>query len=116
MEKLSSTELYENYCRSALVRLLKSVGLDVAYSRAKGNYLWYQNESGPVKILDLIGGYGATLHGHNHPKLVEYFQTLLQDETPVLAQASIRSGAGQLAQKLNEIFGDHKVIFTNSRA
>ena len=114
METQSTIESYENYCRPALVRILKSVGLDVAYYRAKGNYLWWQSASGPVKVLDLIGGYGSTLHGHNHPALVKYFQTLLKQQTPVLTQASIRSGAGELAKKLNELLGDYKVIFTNS--
>ncbi len=62
---------YEKFCRPELTRLLKAMDLDVVYKKAEGNYLWRMYQGSLLKVLDLAGGYGANLFGHNHPELIK---------------------------------------------
>lgn len=80
--------------------------------------MWARTATGAVRpVLDLAGGYGAGLFGHNHPALVEEAQRLLTDRVPAHAQASIRSGAGELAAALGErVGGEFVCLFSNSGA
>ena len=63
---MKGTEAYRTLVRPGLCELLGLVRLDVAYERAEGCYLWYRG----TRVLDLVGGYGTLLLGHNHPDLV----------------------------------------------
>lgn len=107
---------YGRYCRPELVRLLEAVNLDVAYERAEGDRLWYERDGEPVEVLDLVGGYGAGLFGHHHPALVAEARRLFDEQRPVFAQGSIRSGAAALARALADRLGDYVTILTNSGA
>ena len=109
-----TVDAYQHYCRPKLVSLLQALNLDVVYDRAEGDYLWQKQQNQQIKILDLVGGYGANLFGHHHQELVAEAQSLLINKIPLFAQASCRSGAAQLAQALSEIVGDYVTIFTNS--
>ena len=56
------------YHQPHLTALLRSLGLDVHYHRAKGNSVYYFNEVGDeIEVLDLVSGYGSLLLGHGHP-------------------------------------------------
>lgn len=105
---------YGRYCRPGLVRILEAVGLDAVYERAEGDRLWRRHGEQLVEVLDLVGGYGTNLFGHNHPELTAELKRLLDDKAPNLAQASIRSGAARLAKALCGRLGDYVVILTNS--
>jgi acetylornithine/succinyldiaminopimelate/putrescine aminotransferase/predicted amino acid dehydrogenase len=90
-----------------LFELLHAVGLDVTYHRARGDTLTYRNEEGAdVEVLDLLGGYGAAILGHNHPAIVACAREALDQERPFLAQASVRGAAGRLAERLSEVVGE----------
>jgi acetylornithine/succinyldiaminopimelate/putrescine aminotransferase/predicted amino acid dehydrogenase len=107
-------EAYERYVRPLAARRLASIGLDVVYERAEGDYLWVRRGEELVRTLDLVGGYGANLLGHNHPEIVAEARRLLDESVPVLAQASIRGAAARLAEALCRRLGDYIVILTNS--
>ena len=107
-------ENYGNYCRPLLYQLLKSLHLDIAYHRAEGDKLWYVKNAQNIEVLDLVGGYGANLFGHNNPLLLEEIKKLYTEKLPFLVQGSCRTGAGQLAKALCDILGDYVVILTNS--
>src|ERR1051326_3186280 len=107
---------YGRFCRPNLVQLLEAMGVEAPYERAEGDFLWQNRDGRLVKVLDLVGGYGALLFGHNHPELVNELQRALCDKAPMLAQGSIRSSAGKLARALNErLGGDYMGNFTKSR-
>jgi acetylornithine/succinyldiaminopimelate/putrescine aminotransferase/predicted amino acid dehydrogenase len=93
---------YAAYCRPKLADLLASVGLDVVYEKARGAFLYREGSSGtPIPVLDLVGGFGAGLLGHNNPELKATLTARLDADTPFLAQCSRREEAGLLAESLN---------------
>ena len=105
---------YGHFCRPAMVPLLEALGLDATYLMAEGDYLYYRRNGSLVKVLDMLGGYGANLFGHHHPALVAEARRLLDARVPINAQASCRGGAARLAEALCRRVGDYVVTFTNS--
>ncbi len=106
------------YTRPMMYDLLKTLRLDIEYNRGAGDYLYYKNESGEeVSVLDLAGGFGATILGHNHPEIKKVIKKCVDREIPMHAQGSIRESAGKLASRLSSLYpGKEKriVMFSNS--
>ncbi len=93
---------YARFLKPRVAEVLDAVGLDRAYSRAEGDYLFYRDAAGAeVRVLDMLGGFGASLLGHNHPLLVARAQEALARQRPFNAQASVRELAGALAARLS---------------
>ena len=107
---------YGHYCRPGLVRMLHALSLDAVYERGEGDRLWQRQGTELIEVLDLVGGFGANLFGHNNPELVAEERRLLDEKVPTLAQGSCRGGAARLAKALCERLGDYVTIFTNSGA
>jgi acetylornithine/succinyldiaminopimelate/putrescine aminotransferase/predicted amino acid dehydrogenase len=105
---------YGRFCKPGIVPLLEALGMDATYVKAEGDYLYYDRRGTLVRVLDLLGGYGANLFGHHHPELAAEARRLLDVKAPIHAQASCRDGAGRLAQELCRRIGDYVVTFTNS--
>jgi acetylornithine/succinyldiaminopimelate/putrescine aminotransferase len=103
---------------------LASLGLGVEYTRSKKDSLYYRDANGDeVEVLDLVGGYGSTILGHNNPAIIEYAKSLLDSGTPIHAQISRHPYANDLAWALNTITHrefdtdeNYAVIFANSGA
>ena len=90
----------------ALHELLQLLKLDKKYHRAEGNFLYTKTENNlEQQYLDLAGGYGANLLGHNHPELVDTMVQALQDKIPVHAQLSVRNESALLAHRINKEVG-----------
>jgi acetylornithine/succinyldiaminopimelate/putrescine aminotransferase len=113
-------ELAEPY----LAERLSSFGLAVEYIRAEGNTLYYRGDNGrEIPVLDLVGGFGSAILGHNNPEIVAYAKSLLDERTPTCAQFSLHPYANDVARKINTIIqrelGDSEpyfAIFANSGA
>jgi len=112
----TASAIYGKYARPLVARYLASIGLDAVYHRAEGDYLWMLRGEKEVRVLDLVGGFGANLLGHHHPEIIAEARRLLLMGVPVHAQGSIRAGAGLLAEQLCRRLGDYVVVFTNSGA
>ncbi|EFL33839.1 putrescine aminotransferase [Streptomyces viridochromogenes DSM 40736] len=103
---------------------LSSLGLGVEYIRSQGNTLFYRDDQGAeIPVLDLVGGYGSAILGHNNPDIVAYAKSLLDEGTPIHAQFSRHPYANDLAWKINGIiqreFGTdehYAAVFANSGA
>jgi acetylornithine/succinyldiaminopimelate/putrescine aminotransferase len=92
---------FAEHVKPLLAARLRAIGLDVAYHRARGDRLVRRDERGAdLEVLDMIGGFGASLFGHNHPALVARAVDLLRREVPIQAQASLRPATGLLGQRL----------------
>lgn len=88
--------------------LLETAGLMVEFTRARGDHLYYLDENGKERqVLDLVGGFGSTLLGHNHPELVELLTRCLAQQRPVHAQGSRRQQASELKQALADYLHQH---------
>ncbi len=99
-----SISRYQQHVKPQLSKILAALGLDVAYTRAEGDTLYYRGvDGGEVAVLDLIGGYGSTILGHHHPAITAAAHELLDRQVPVHAQFSLRERAGELAARLNHI-------------
>ncbi|MCA9604467.1 MAG: aminotransferase class III-fold pyridoxal phosphate-dependent enzyme [Myxococcales bacterium] len=90
-------ETYRACCRPRTAERLAALGLDRVYVRGQGDYL--VDDQGE-QILDLVGGYGATMFGHNHPRIVGALVEALGEGRPFAAQASVRGRAAELASRL----------------
>ncbi|WP_448664665.1 aminotransferase class III-fold pyridoxal phosphate-dependent enzyme [Sphingomonas sp. CJ20] len=106
---------YAEYARPRTAELLRILSLDKPYIRAHDDYLCYRDEAGDeVEVLDLAGGYGSLILGHNHPELRRLAISQLRQEMPTHAQMSIRGEAGLLCRdldaELHAATGRHFVI------
>jgi acetylornithine/succinyldiaminopimelate/putrescine aminotransferase/predicted amino acid dehydrogenase len=89
-----------------LMETLAAIRLDIVYHRGAGDSLYYHGPDGEeIEVLDLLGGFGASLFGHNHPELVAAARRVLDEQRPFNAQASARGRAGLLAQRLSDLVG-----------
>jgi acetylornithine/succinyldiaminopimelate/putrescine aminotransferase/predicted amino acid dehydrogenase len=95
---------FTDYVQPRMGRVFTALGLDVEYERAEGNTMYHRDERGePVPVLDLMGGYGSLILGHNHPELVAHAKALLDGNRAVHAQFSLREEAGRLAAALSDV-------------
>ncbi|WP_439673573.1 aminotransferase class III-fold pyridoxal phosphate-dependent enzyme [Embleya sp. MST-111070] len=112
------------YAEALLTGMLGTFGLDVQYVRAERNSLYYLDDTGTeVPVLDLIGGWGSLMLGHNHPEIVAYAKELLDTGWPVHSQHSAHPVADQVGAVLNGILGrefpgaePYSIGFANSGA
>ncbi|QEG38252.1 aminotransferase class III-fold pyridoxal phosphate-dependent enzyme [Roseimaritima ulvae] len=102
--------------KPGLHNLLSAMGMDLTYHRASGDFLFYRDSGdAEVQVLDLVGGYGTLLLGHNHPGVLAAATEFLQSGNVNHAQGSLRQGAQQLANVLNaRLRGDFCAVFANS--
>jgi len=113
---MNNTQLYKDHCRPKLTELLQALKLDKTYVRAEGNYM--QTDSGD-EVLDLVGGFGCTILGHNHPDIIAEATQALQEHIAINAQGSIRADSARLAQRLSDLTESQQgycVNFSNSGA
>ena len=98
------SSLYRQFVKPRLAESLAVMGLDVTYHRAQGNYVYAHDEAGnELEILDMVGGNGSLLFGHNHPRVVADLRDALAGGMIVHGQLSIRREAGLLAETLSSI-------------
>ena len=96
-----ATALYGEFAKPYVAKLLNLLSIDRVYTRAQGDYLTDANGN---EVLDLLGGYGSTLLGHNHPLLVKALCDAYAANVPTNVQGSVREPAARLAQRLNRLF------------
>lgn len=102
---LDETTTFAQHSRPEQARLLRALNLDVVFSSAAKDTLVAHGMQSGAPILDLVGGHGAALFGHNHPHLVQVAGESLARQTPFAAQASVRAAAGDLCARLSRRVG-----------
>ena len=108
---------YQTYCKPSLSSALSAMGLDKRFHRAQGSQLYYLDQAShkEVEVLDLLGGYGAVLLGHNHPELIKTAVANFQEGRPFNNQFSLRQASGRLAERLNQILREETSAFEDFR-
>jgi ornithine--oxo-acid transaminase len=79
------------------VRVLKTIGYDRVYTRAKGPYLYDQDDQ---EYLDLLSGFGVYAMGRNHPTVIEALRDVLDNNLPDMVQMDVSLLSGLLAEAL----------------
>jgi ornithine--oxo-acid transaminase len=107
--------LHEQYLNGQIVKVLKTIGFDVAYTRAEGPYLF---DAEGNRYLDLLSGWGVFALGRNHPKLIEVLTDVLRGGLPHLVQMDVTVLSGLLAERLVARMpaGLEKIFFCSSGA
>lgn len=101
---MNTNQMYTTYCKPMLGKLLSVVRLDKVYTKAEENYLYYTDNTGEIiKVVDFLGGYGASLFGHNNEELVQTALDFFKNKIPFNAQASCRGKSALLGEKLNNM-------------
>ncbi|MGW1677384.1 aminotransferase class III-fold pyridoxal phosphate-dependent enzyme [Saccharopolyspora sp. NPDC002376] len=99
---------FARYARPEFARLFRALNLDVTYRAGQGDHLTAESPGDPgtgTEVLDLVGGAGSSLFGHNHPALLEVARRCFDEQLPFNAQASVRPGAAELAERLSAVVG-----------
>ena len=98
----AESELYGRYGRRAIGERLAAIGTDKNYVRAQGNTLTYSENGRLTEVLDMVGGFGSLVLGHNHPEIVRLQKTMIAEKAPSHAQYSNNHHAGLLCQELSQ--------------
>ena len=86
--------------------LLRLARLDVEYRSAAGDRLTTTVDGAPREVIDLVGGFGGTLLGHRHPRVVAAAREFLDSPVPPIGdQGSSRAAEGALARTLAQFVG-----------
>jgi len=106
--------LHSRHLDEQMVRVLRTIGYDVGFCRAEGQYLFDREGR---RYLDLLSGFGVFAIGRNHPAVREALKCVLDSELPNLVQMDVSTLAGILAERLlARVPYLDKVFFANSGA
>lgn len=110
-----SFSLHERHLNAQMVRVLRTIGFDRTYVRARGQYLFDREGN---RYLDLLSGFGVFALGRSHPGVVEALRDALELELPSLVQMDVSLLSGVLAERLLERLpaSVERVFFCNSGA
>lgn len=105
-----------------MATLLEALKMDVVFDRGEKDFLFYQQKGKTCKVLDLVGGFGSGLLGHNHSGVKNAISQFLASERPAInTQGSLYYYPSLLSRQLNTLFSEatgrfFKVMPANSGA
>jgi ornithine--oxo-acid transaminase len=89
--------MHSRHLNEQMVRMLRTIGYDVGFTRGKGQYLYDRDGE---RYLDLLSGFGVFATGRNHPAVREALKSVLDSELPNLVQMDVSVLSGVLAERL----------------
>ena len=106
-------ELYARTINPQFVRLLRTIGFDRRWARAKGAHLY---DADGTEYLDLLGGFGMYNVGRNNERVRAALVEALELESPGKVQLGISPLPALLAEELLRRAPDSigRVLFTTS--
>jgi len=78
--------LHTRRLNEQMVRVLRTIGYDVAFRRGRGQYLYDRDGS---RYLDLLSGFGVFAVGRNHPEIRAALKSVLDADLPNLVQMDV---------------------------
>src|SRR6187551_1897034 len=111
----SSDHLSKKHIHPRLSKLFDLAGLNVAFTRGAGSYLYDKDGN---QYLDLLSGGGVHFIGRNHPEVTSAIQEVTGRELPNLCVVNASVLGGILAGQLLDMAGPGftKVQYFNSGA
>ncbi|HCX87054.1 MAG TPA: hypothetical protein DG761_03440, partial [Gammaproteobacteria bacterium] len=101
---MSDTTLYKEYIRPAVAELMELLKIDKDYHHGEGDYLFTLDKNNEeVKILDLVGGYGANLLGHKNREITDTLISALENNSPSNVQGSVRSSTSKFGRIISDL-------------
>ncbi|MBI2343829.1 MAG: aspartate aminotransferase family protein [Deltaproteobacteria bacterium] len=88
---------YSQYVNPQFAKVLRTIGFDIAFTRANGAYLY---DARGNQYLDCLAGYGVFNMGRNHPRIKAALQRALELDLPNMLQMHAPPLAGLLAERL----------------
>jgi acetylornithine/succinyldiaminopimelate/putrescine aminotransferase len=109
----SSDNLSRRHVHPRLMKMFELGGMNKAFVRAEGQYLW---DAEGERFLDLLAGGGVYFLGRNHPAINGAMIDILSMNLPNLCVVNASILGGMVAEKLLEIGGPQftKVVFANA--
>ena len=98
----SSDHLSKKHIHPRLSKMLDLAGMNVAFTRAGGSYLWDKDDN---QYLDLLSGGGVHYIGRRHPEVMGAIQEVSKAELPNLCVVNASVLGGILAGKLLDMAG-----------
>jgi acetylornithine/succinyldiaminopimelate/putrescine aminotransferase/predicted amino acid dehydrogenase/acyl-coenzyme A synthetase/AMP-(fatty) acid ligase len=114
------TDKYTRFISPRIGTVMSALKINVSYHRGLKDSLFTYFHGIETEVLDLVGGYGTNLVGHNHPVISKALTDFVSSGKPAICnQASIQQTTGLLAEKLNLMIGastgrSYQVILANS--
>lgn len=111
----SADHLSKKHVHPRLMKMLDAGGMNVAFNRAQGQYLYDGDEN---QYLDLLAGGGVFFIGRNHPTVHQAVIDVLTMNIPNLVVTNASILGGLVAERLLKLGGPNfsKVIYANSGA
>lgn len=97
------TDQYQHYVKPQLGQLLRILRLDKNFQNAEGDTMTYLSAGKATSVFDFLGGYGASILGHNPQFLLDEIGSFFKNKRVIQAQASLRSETAQLGQIIHEL-------------
>lgn len=109
----SSDNLSRRHVHPRLAKMFEMGGMNIAFVRGEGQYLW---DAGGERYLDFLAGGGVYFLGRNHPKVNQALIDILSMDLPNLCVVNASVLGGMVAEKLLEHGGPQftKVVFSNA--
>ncbi|MEI6083231.1 MAG: aspartate aminotransferase family protein [Verrucomicrobiota bacterium] len=106
-------ELHEQYINPTFVKVLRTIGFDKVYAKAKGQYLWDKEGN---RYLDMLSGFGVFAIGRNRPEVAQVIRDVLDLDLANMVQMDCSFLSGLLAEAIVKHCPPHlnAVFFTNS--
>ena len=118
--EVAEKSLLYTFSNPHMATLLEALKINVRFDRGEIDFLYYQHNGNEEKVLDLVGGFGSGLLGHNHLYIKNTIKDFLNSDRPPLnSQGSLYYYPSLLARELNKIFSKNtgkffKVQFGNT--
>lgn len=109
----SADNLSRKHVHPRLAKMFELGGMNKAFVRAEGQYLW---DAEGDRYLDLLAGGGVYFMGRNHPKINGALIDVLSMNLPNLTVVNASVMGGMVAEKLLDLGGPQftKVVFSNA--
>ncbi len=109
----SSENLSRRHVHPRLLKMFELGGMNKAFVRGEGQYLW---DAEGERYLDLLAGGGVYFLGRNHPRINGALIDILSMNLPNLCVVNASVLGGMVAEKLLALGGPQftKVVFANA--